>query len=79
MNAKDTRPVVNVGFPISSLLGVAFVVMKLGGWGAVANWSWWWVTVPFWGPVSILIGFWLLFIVIYFLGLGIVTLLDNRK
>ena len=33
---------------ILGLLGVAFVVLKLIG---VINWSWWWVTLPFWGPV----------------------------
>lgn len=31
---------------IIGLLGVAFVVLKLIG---VINWSWWWVTLPFWG------------------------------
>jgi phosphoglycerol transferase MdoB-like AlkP superfamily enzyme len=30
-----------------TLLGVAFVVLKLVH---VIAWSWWWVTVPFWGP-----------------------------
>lgn len=32
---------------VSGLLGVAFVVLKLCG---VIDWSWWWVTAPFWGP-----------------------------
>lgn len=36
------------GIGVFGLLGVAFVVLKLCG---VINWSWWWVTVPFWGPV----------------------------
>jgi len=36
---------------ILGLLGVAFVVLKLCG---VINWSWWWVTLPFWGPLAIL-------------------------
>lgn len=30
-----------------SLLGVAFVVLKITGHLA---WSWWWVLAPFWGP-----------------------------
>lgn len=30
------------------LLGVAFVGLKLTN---VIDWSWWWVTLPFWGPV----------------------------
>jgi len=36
---------------ILGLLGVAFVVLKLCG---VINWSWWWVTLPFWGPLAII-------------------------
>jgi phosphoglycerol transferase MdoB-like AlkP superfamily enzyme len=34
------------GVGVLGLLGVAFVVLKLTG---VINWSWWWVTAPFWG------------------------------
>lgn len=34
----------------ASLLGVAFVVLKLVG---VIGWSWWWVTAPFWVPLAI--------------------------
>jgi hypothetical protein len=37
----------------ASLLGVAFVVLKLTH---VINWSWWWVTVPFWGGAALLLG-----------------------
>jgi len=36
---------------VLGLLGVAFVVLKLCG---VINWSWWYVTLPFWGPLAIL-------------------------
>lgn len=47
------------GIGVAGLLGVAFVILKLCH---VINWSWWWVTAPFWGPfgvglVIILIGF----------------------
>lgn len=34
------------GVSVFGLLGVAFVVLKLCG---VIKWSWWWVTLPFWG------------------------------
>lgn len=34
------------------LLGVTFVVLKLTG---VIDWSWWWVTVPFWGVLAIVL------------------------
>ena len=36
------------GIGVAGLLGVAFVVLKLC---RVVDWSWWWVTVPFWGPL----------------------------
>ena len=29
----------------SVTLGIVFIVLKLVG---VINWSWWWVTLPFW-------------------------------
>lgn len=38
------------GIGVLGLLGVAFVVLKLLG---VINWSWWWVTAPFWGGIVI--------------------------
>jgi phosphoglycerol transferase MdoB-like AlkP superfamily enzyme len=36
----------NGGIGVLGLLGVAFVVLKLTGF---IDWSWWWVTAPFWG------------------------------
>ena len=39
---------------IVGLLGVAFVVLKLCG---VINWSWWWVTAPFWGGAALVLIF----------------------
>lgn len=40
------------GSLILGLLGIAFIVLKLT---EVIDWSWWWVTAPFWGPVAIAI------------------------
>ena len=34
------------GIGVLGLLGVVFVTLKLIG---IINWSWWWVTFPFWG------------------------------
>ncbi len=31
------------------LLGVVFVTLKLLGF---IDWSWWWVTLPFWGGLA---------------------------
>lgn len=39
------------GIGVAGLLGVAFVVLKLCG---VINWSWWWVTCPFWAWIPFL-------------------------
>lgn len=44
--------VVYRGPGILGILGVAFVVLKLIG---VINWSWWWVTAPFWGPFALVL------------------------
>lgn len=40
------------GVGVVGLLGVAFVVLKLCG---VIDWSWWWVTLPFWGPLVLIL------------------------
>jgi len=40
------------GIGVLGLLGVAFVVLKLTG---VIDWSWWWVTLPFWGGFALLV------------------------
>jgi hypothetical protein len=40
------------GIGVVGLLGVAFVVLKLCD---VINWSWWWVTAPFWGPTALIL------------------------
>lgn len=47
-----------------SLLGVAFIVLKLIGY---ITWSWWWVLAPFWIPIGI---------ALLLLGICLVTLLS---
>lgn len=37
---------------VVGMLGVAFVVLKLC---KVIDWSWWWVTLPFWGGIALLL------------------------
>ena len=49
------------GVGILGVLGIVFVVLKLTD---VIDWSWWWVTLPFWGPVALLLGYGLLVLVI---------------
>lgn len=45
------------GVSILGLLGIVFVVLKLGGWTEVATWSWWWVLAPFWAGIALVVGF----------------------
>ena len=52
---------------ILGLLGVAFVVLKLIG---VINWSWWWITLPFWGPIVC--------VLILLLVVGIIVVLNTK-
>lgn len=40
----------NGGISVIGLLGVVFVTLKLTGY---INWSWWWVTLPFWGWIAL--------------------------
>lgn len=40
------------GIGVFGLLGVVFVVLKLLG---KITWSWWWVTLPFWGGLAVCI------------------------
>lgn len=51
------------GIGVLGLLGIVFVVLKLVG---KIDWSWWWVTLPFWGGFALILaglvcyGVWLL-------------------
>ena len=38
------------GASVVGMLGVLFVGLKLAG---VIDWSWWWVTLPFWGGMAL--------------------------
>lgn len=40
------------GIGVLGLLGVCFVVLKLMGYIA---WSWWLVTLPFWGGIALIL------------------------
>jgi hypothetical protein len=41
------------GIGVLGLLGVAFVILKLC---EVIDWSWWYVTMPFWGGIALVLG-----------------------
>lgn len=46
MSSSSSSSSSSGGIGVVGLLGVAFVVLKLLGF---IDWSWWWVTAPFWG------------------------------
>ena len=52
MSDKSSSSSSSAGIGVLGMLGVAFVVLKLVG---VINWSWWWVTIPFWGGFALVI------------------------
>ena len=58
---------VSYSFPTLSALGILFVALKLCG---VIDWSWWWVLLPFYGPLVLC-----LVVIAVFCGvIGIITL-----
>ena len=61
---KSPITVVNRGVTPLSLLGIAFIVLKVMG---QITWSWWWVLAPFWVPVVIVVS--LLLFIILLLGI----------
>lgn len=63
--ANNTSSSANGGIGVLGLLGVVFVTLKLLGITAVANWSWWWVTAPFWGPIALLIAIFIIGFICY--------------
>lgn len=72
MQNKAPQIRVNSSFPTTlSLLGVLFVGLKLGH---VIDWSWWWVTAPFWGGPALLLALFLIALALFILG-GTVWLL----
>ena len=58
---------------ILGLLGVVFVTLKLLGITAVAGWSWWLVTLPFWIGLAIVLGV----IAVGAMAVGIAALLSK--
>lgn len=53
--------------PVGPLLAIVFTVLKLCG---VINWSWWWVLLPVWGPLAL--------IVVLIGGVGLIEVLASK-
>ncbi|WP_103110249.1 hypothetical protein [Brevibacillus reuszeri] len=60
------------GIGVMGLLGIVFVTLKLTG---IINWSWWWVTLPFWGGLALMLAIGL----IIFTACVISDVLTERK
>lgn len=59
----------NNGIGVLGLLGIVFVVLKLT---EVIDWSWWFVTLPFWGGFALII-------VAFVMAFGVAVLVDHQK
>jgi hypothetical protein len=46
---------------LGTILCLIFLTLKLGGWGVVATWSWWWIFSPVWIPLAFLLIIYLIF------------------
>ena len=60
------------GIGVLGLLGVVFVTLKLVG---IIDWSWWLVTLPFWGRLALVSGV----LSVGALGVTAVHFLGRRK
>ena len=63
--SKDNSSSTSSGVGVTGLLGVSFVVLKLIN---VINWSWWWVTAPFWVPIVLGIAFIILYFILKYIS-----------
>lgn len=69
---KSPVTVVNRGVTPLSLLGIAFIVLKVMGY---ITWSWWWVLAPFWIPFC-LVAF---LVIATIIGLIVLTYKEVKK
>ena len=47
------------GMSLPGVVGIVFVILKLTD---EIDWSWWWVTAPFWGPLALTVLLALIFV-----------------
>lgn len=63
------------GIGLMGVLFILFLTLKLLEVTAVAEWSWWLVTLPLWGPVTVLLGLVAAFFLIKLMVMGGVVVL----
>ena len=62
------------GIGVIGLLGVLFVGLKLC---AVIDWSWLWVTAPFWMPLGIALA--IFSVIIIFMGIAMIAKIISKE
>jgi hypothetical protein len=60
------------GAGATGLLGVLFVGLKLTHY---IDWSWWWVTAPFWAPMVLLVAL----LILYFLVMAVLAMVHRAQ
>lgn len=55
MTSRSSSEAPRVGVDLWGVMFVALATMKLCEVEAVANWSWWWITAPLWGPLALIL------------------------
>lgn len=65
------------GIGLFGFIFLIFLILKLGGFGVVATWSWWWVTAPLWAPLLAGLGIWAVIAVVALLFGGVSALVSR--
>ena len=56
MSSEQVRYIGTRGFPILTILVIVLGILKLAGVAPFATWSWLIVTLPWWGPIALVLG-----------------------
>ncbi|MGH1451337.1 MAG: hypothetical protein ACRBBM_18180 [Pseudomonadaceae bacterium] len=71
---SNSKTVSSSGPGLAVLVFIVFLTLKLAEIGAVATWSWWWVTSPLWISAGLVLG-----VVSVILAIGGVAYLAKRR
>jgi predicted membrane channel-forming protein YqfA (hemolysin III family) len=66
--SQESKSFNSSGFGLGGMVFLIFLIMKLAGIGAVADWSWWWVTSPLWLPFFVIIAVVVLVFIVSFIS-----------
>jgi len=54
--STNSNPTIRTGgIGLGGVIFAIFLALKLAEVGAVAHWSWWWVTSPLWIPLALVV------------------------